>query len=205
MQFQLPQQSKVDKFIAKTKFSAYGNVPYKIKQEFTDKIQKITWRYKLAESTINISPTDQVEEIQIFEIELKEKEIPKKVLSVIDKTIPYPILYVFVYQGNTAYGITLKDDIKQRYYFSDWNENLHFEFSGTNLEQVYQKIIRTFVEKDQKTDTDFKTLISKDILKEKLTREISALENKIKNERQFKKQVELHKELQIKKQQLANL
>jgi hypothetical protein len=205
MQFQLPQQSKVDKFIAKTKFSAFGNVPHKIKQEFTDKIQKITWRYKLAESTINISPTEQVEEIQIFEIQLKEKDIPKKVLSVIDKTIPYPILYVFIYEKSTAYGITLKEDAKQRYYFSDWNENLHFDFSGTNLEQVYQKIIRTFVEKEHKTDTDFQTLISKDIQKETLTREISALENKIKNERQFKKQVELHKELQTKKKQLETL
>ncbi len=205
MQFQLPQQSKVDKFIAKTKFFTFGNVPNKVKQEFSDKIQKITWRYKLAESTINISPTENIEEIQIFEIELKEKEIPKKVLSIIDKTIPYPILYVFVYQKDTAYGITLKDDAKQRYYFSAWNEDLRFDFSGTNLEQVYQKIVRNFVEKDKRTDVDFHTLISKDVQKERLEREISALESRIKNEKQFKKQVELHKQLQDKKKELQSL
>ena len=54
---------------------------------------KIIWKYKLSKDTINILGTNNVEEIQIFEIELKSKIIPKNILQIIDKAIPYPILY----------------------------------------------------------------------------------------------------------------
>jgi len=205
MDFNLPKQSEVNKFIAKSKFSNFATINSKIKQSFTDKIQKITWRYKLAESTINVSGNESTEEIQIFEIELKEKEIPKNVLGVIDKSIPYPILYVFKYQNDIAYGITLKNEGLKRYYFSDWNEVLNFDFVGTNLEQVYQKLVRVFIEKEVKTEHSFENLVSLDIQKEKLHRDISALENKVKNEKQFKKQVEIHKQLKEKKKELESL
>ena len=133
MNFALPTQAYVHKFIPKNKFFQKTVLSTKLKKEFTDQVQKITWEYKLAEGTIGIPGTPNVEEIQIFEIQLKERVIPKNVLKVIDKTIPYPILYVFKYEDDAAFGITLKDDSAQRYYFSKWGEEKQFVFSGGYL------------------------------------------------------------------------
>jgi hypothetical protein len=115
MDFNLPAQSFVNKFIPKNKIFGKVILNTKIRNEFTDKIQKITWKYKLSEETININKTDNIEEIQIFEIELKEQIIPKNILKIIDKIIPYPILYIFTYKNEFAYGISLKDENAQNY------------------------------------------------------------------------------------------
>lgn len=205
MDFTLPEQAYVHKFIPKNKFFEKAVVNTRLKKEFTDKIQKITWEYKLAEGTIGVPPTENVEEIQIFEIQLKERDIPKSVLRIIDKSIPYPILYVFTHEGHVAYGITLKGDGDQRYYFSGWDEKKAFEFTGINLERVYQGIITTFITDTEGEAKDFKTIIAIDKRRETLEREIGVLKNKIKNEKQFNKKVELNKTLQEKKKELESI
>ena len=68
MELKLPGNAYVNKFIAKSKFYERVSISSKLQNEFTKKIQKITWKYKLAEDTIGISKTDKVTEIQIFEI-----------------------------------------------------------------------------------------------------------------------------------------
>ncbi|HOD55578.1 MAG TPA: DUF4391 domain-containing protein [Candidatus Cloacimonadota bacterium] len=196
----LPKEAFVNKFIPKNKFYEKLNLATKLQKEFIDKIQKITWKYKLAESTIGITKTDKVIEIQIFEIELKEQFIPKNVLKVIDKAIPYQILYRFVYNGRVAYAITLKENVSpEQYYFSDWDEPLIFDFSGIDLEKVYQKLIKAFLRESLQIQGDFHDLISKERQLNTLEKEIKILESKIKKEKQFNKKVDFNKILLAKK------
>ncbi len=204
MNFNLPQQAYLHRFIPKNKFSDKTEVNTKLKKEFTDQIQKIIWEYKLAPSTVGISATEKVEEIQIFEIQLKEKIIPKNVLKIIDKAIPYPILYVFKYEGHYAYGITLKEDNSQRYYFSEWDEKKEFNFFGIDLEHVYQGLVTSFIGIRQKGQ-DFATIVNTDKQIESLEKEINALKNKVKNEKQFNRKVELNKVLAEKKKSLKSI
>lgn len=202
----LPKEAFVNKFISKTKFYEKANLNTKLQKEFIDKIQKITWKYKLAESTIGIVKTETVTEIQIFEIELKEQVIPKNVLKVIDKSIPYQILYRFLYNGNIAYGITLKEKTSvENYYFSDWNENISFDFYGIDLEMVYQKLVRAFIRDEAQDKDSFSEIIETDNKIKLLEAEISALESRIRKEKQFNRQVEIHKLLLEKKAELYQI
>lgn len=204
MQFSLPEQAYVHRPIPKNTFFGKATINTKLKKEFTDQIQKITWEYKIAEDTIGIPGTASIEEIQIFEIQCKEKLIPKNVLKVIDKTIPYPILYVFTYDGHTAYGITLKGDGTQRYYFSEWDKEQVFSFSGTTLERIYQEIVTAFIA-IRPSGKDFATIVETDKQRAILEKEISALKNKIKNEKQFNRKVEFNKTLLEKKKLLESM
>ena len=161
--FKLPEAAFVNKFIAKTKFYEKSALSAKLQKDFVNKIQKIIWKYKLAESTVGISKTETVTEIQIFEIELKEQVIPKNLLKVIDKAIPYQILYRFIYKDNVAYGITLKENKNVgNYYISDWNEVKSFDFSGIDLEKVYQKLVKTFVRSEAHSKSSFNEIIDTD-------------------------------------------
>ncbi len=193
-EFNLPRNAYVNKFIAKSKFYEKAALSSKVQKEFVEKIQKITWKYKLAEETIGISKTDTVTEIQIFEIELKEQVIPKNVLKVIDKAIPYQILYRFTYKGNEAYGITLKENrCAENYYFSEWNEKKFFDFTGIDLEKVYQKIVKTFIPGEVQTKSSFDEIIGADNKIKALENEIAALGSRISKEKQFNRKVELNK------------
>ncbi|WP_213349707.1 DUF4391 domain-containing protein [Candidatus Vampirococcus lugosii] len=205
MILELPKNCLVDKFVSKTKFTSQVLVNTKLKDEFTREIKRITWKYKLAETTLMIQATQKVKEIQIFEIELKNKEIPKNVLKLIDKLIPYYILYYFKYENNFAFGITLKDNVSKDYYFSDWNEELKFNFHAINLKIVLENIIKQFIKRVDTDNNNFQDIIEKDKQITILTKEIQALKNKIKQEKQFNKKVELNKTLQEKQKLLGKL
>lgn len=202
----LPRAAFVNKYVPKNKFYEKAALSSKLQKEFVDKIQKITWKYKLAESTVGITKTDKVTEIQIFEIELKEQVIPKNVLKVIDKAIPYQILYRFIYKDNEAYGITLKENNNaENYYFSDWNEDKNFDFTGINLEKVYQKLVKAFIRSEVQNKSSFNDIIDTDNKIKALENEIGVLENRISKEKQFNRKVEINKVLLERKNQLKGI
>ena len=205
MNFNLPKSTLLNKFIPKSIFFNKTAVNSKLKAEFTDKIQKITWKYKLSEETIWINKTNKIQEIEIFEINLKEKIIPKNVLKIIDKTIPYPILYIFTYENDYSYWITLKWDKVWNYYFSDWNENIEFDFNWIDIEKVFESIIKKFIKDIEIDDKKFDEIIKTDNARIFLEKEIDKLKNKIKKEKQFNKKVELNKLLLEEKSKLEKL
>ena len=206
MNFNLPKSAFVNKFIAKTKFYDKVHLSTRLQNEFIRIIQRITWQYKLAEETIGISKTENVTEIQVFEIELKKQKIPLNALKIIDKTIPYQILYVLVYKENIAYGISLKENNQvKNYYFSGWNEETDFDFTGITLEKVYQKLIKCFIASEAREKEDFEEIIKTHNAIRTLEKDILSLESKIKREKQFNRKVELNKTLLEKKRQLKSI
>ena len=202
---QLPDSAYVNKFVPKTKFFERAVINTKLKQIFTDKIQRITWLYKISEDTINTPKTEKIEEIQIFKIELKKKEIPKKALQVIDRSIPYPILYIFMHEESVAYAIKLHGNPKLAYYFSDWGEEIIFSFKGLTLETIYQGIVSTFINpKSTERVQDFQSAVETDQKQKQITKSIQSLESKIRKEKQFNKKVELNQELHQLQKALKN-
>lgn len=198
----LPKECIVDKFIPKKTFYEKVNISNLIKQEFVDKVERITWKYKIAESNINVSKTNDVEEIEIFEIILREKYDSKNILKVITKEIPYPILFVVKCNDEFQYGIKFEDVI----YFSEWNNNINFNFTGFNLENVYENIVKTITNLDNNTENIQAELEKLEEIS-KIQNEITKLETQIRKEQQFNIKVELNKkilELKIKKEELEN-
>lgn len=205
--FTLPASTKVDRFIPKTKFYERVQISTATRDEFTGVIGRITWLHKLSPNTMNTPAAGSVEELQIFLIELKAKYIPKKALGVIDKAIPYPILHVLKHHEDTCFIIQHKLDSRRRYYKTEWNQLPGLPFTGANLESVYQRIITSFivVDDEEVSDKSFEEIVTINAQSEQLQKEIAALENKIRSEKQFSKKVELNSVLQDKKRQLDNL
>lgn len=197
--FDLPESCNVNKFIPKNTFYEHIAISSKLKDQFVNKVEKITWLYKLAESTINARKTDNVEEIEIFEIILRLNEIPYDIIKTISKSIPYKLLFVLKYNNNYIYAVCIDNKI----YNTEWNEVINFNFIGLTLESIYDSIVRQII---KEKDTSIPIEKSIDRLEEidNLKREISALENKVKHENQFNKKVELNIELNIELNKLKN-
>jgi len=199
----LPKNAIVNKIIPKQAFYNRLSISNKLKNEFIDKVRKITWTYKLSEKTLNIDKSKNVEEIQIFQVELKGRDIPKNILKLIDKAIPYPILFIFKFNQEYAYGISLKEDgVLENYYFSEWNEQIDFDFNGLNLEKVYQKIIKKFI-KDLDTDNkEFKEIVRDDAIIRDKERELKILLDQRRREKQFNQKVIINQKIKIKEEEL---
>lgn len=201
--FPLPQSSLVNRFIAKSKFYEKGDLSSRQRNEFIDKIQKITWKYKLSEGTIGIPKTDSVVEIQIFEIELKEKRIPKNSLLIIERLIPYKILYMFIYKSEFCYGIHFQDRESQTHLIiSGWNQILEFDFSGLTLQSLYEKLVRRFIPYNNLESLPYVETIQKLREIQKLSSEIERLVKKVNREKQFNRQVEWNRKLREKRIEL---
>lgn len=185
----LPKSCEVNKFIPKKTFYEKVNISSSVKQDFTDKLEKIYWKYKISEDTMNITKTTDFEEIEIFELALKEKCDIKNIINIITKKIPYIILFIIIYNDEFQYAIKFKEDIL----LTDWNEEKDFNFVGINLKEVYNNIIRKFI--NDKSNENIGEIIERNKQIEELKKKISVLKNKINKEVQFNRKVELNIEL----------
>lgn len=198
--FNLPKSCLTNIFLPKKTFEEKITNGKKVFKE----ISKITLKYKLSPNTINIEKTQNVSEILIFEVLLYEKEIPKNAIKIVDELVVFPKLFVFRYKDDFCYGIFYKEE--KKYFFSSWNEAKEFDFNHTNLEKVYENLIKIFFKSDAKNiKNDFKKSFNFENKIQILKKEIEILENKIKKEKQFKYQLELSKKLTPLKNQLQTI
>ena len=101
--FELPKACYVNKFLPKKIFYEKVGVSSGVKDEFVNLIDRITWLYKLSPDTIGITKTESIEEIQIFQIDVKEKRIPLSVIKTITKGVQYKILFVIKFNDDFCY------------------------------------------------------------------------------------------------------
>lgn len=186
----LPKECLVNKYIPKRTFYEKVNISKAIQQEFVDKVEKIIWNYKISEENINVSKTENVEEIEIFELVLKEKYEVKNIIKVITKEIPYPILFLIKFNEEFQYAIRYKDNI----YFSKWNNDIKFNFADFNLEKVYENIVKDITNIESNIE-DIQVELKKQQEIIKIQSEINGLESQIKKEQQFNRKVELNKRI----------
>lgn len=187
--FELPKSCYVNKFIPKKIFYEKVGVSSNIKEEFINLVDRITWLYKLSEDTLGLTKTEEIEELQIFQIDVKEKKIPINVIKTITKGVKYKVLFIIKYQDDYCYSIKVED-----IYNSKWNDSIEFDFNAINLKALYEKIVKKIIKEDT-NEKSFSKIIEDNMYKTELEKKISKLQQKIKSERQFNRKLELNIEL----------
>ena len=211
----LPSSTVFGKRISKQKFYDNLNVTAQLKRVFVDQINQIIWQNKIAPATINIAAGEIVTEIEVIAIRLNQRELDKRVMPLIDKEIPYHILFLLEYDGEMQAWIGYKEQAKSsafkpgRYYHTEWlvPEALNLRIDGLNMDKIYENFIRQIAGErfDNDTDSEIKEAISRDERRQKLAKEIAALEKKVRREKQFNRQVELNTKLKTLKEELRLL
>lgn len=187
--FELPKNCYVNKFLPKKVFYEKVGVSSGVKDEFVNLVDRITWLYKLSPDTIGIIKTDNIEEIQIFQIDVKERKIPSAVIKTITKGVQYKILFLIRYNDEFCYSIKV-DDI----FTTDWNDEIIFDFNAINLEIVYENIVKSII-KEENNNKHFDEIIEEKSHKQEVEKRINQLKQKIKSEKQFNRKIELNIEL----------
>lgn len=144
-----PEFARVNRVIPKEKF--YDQIDYATKMLFQHEIARITWQYKLAPDTVNL-PAKTWPELEVIQIELKNHEIPMKILKVIDSAIPYPILFI-VTKGLAEKAIIGYKELNRKnentakvdaYFATEWNDPKlsQIKIDGLDIDMVYNNLIR---------------------------------------------------------------
>ena len=215
----LPKSTEYNKRIPKQKFYENSDIPSSTKNAFKDQVKTIYWRNKLTSAFLNISKGHLVEEIEVFEINLNEPRTDEAVLRYIDKVIPYHILFLLEfekeYQAYMAYKEIIRSDFKEingkiiTYYHTYWMEEseLPLRIEGLSIDEVYENLVRQTAGEELSQKRSNETLresVERGIAKWELQKKITALEKKVRNEKQFNKQIELNAQLKKLKQEMES-
>ena len=146
---EFPKSAAFGRRIPKQKFYENLEVPASVKQLFVQQIKLIVWAYKLSPETMNIAPGEQVKEIQVFHLKLHGDTIDPQVLNLMDKQIPYHILFLLERpDGRTQLWVNYKEAnqsgsnafrLRQSYH-TLWlpQEELTLELSALDMDALYE-------------------------------------------------------------------
>lgn len=213
----LPKSTEFNKRIPKQKFYENLSVTPAMKRVFIDQIKVIYWRNKIATTTMNLAAGDTVTEVEVFEVKLASPQLDVSVLRQIDKEIPYHIIFLLEcdgkYQAWTAYKETAGSGTNAfkvgTYYHTDWlpEAELPLKVDGLGIDKVYENFVRQIAGDVLQTDSDesLKESVERDEKRQLLEKQISALQAKVRKEKQLNKQVQLNAELKALKKELECL
>lgn len=202
-----PVSTEFNKRIPKQKFYDNLDVSPTLRRVFVDQIRIVYWRNKLAASTLNIAAGESVTEIEVFEVRLNEPKLDEAVLKQIDKEIPYHILFILTCDGKAQAWIGYKEAAASgsnafkvnRYYHTDWmpEDELQLRIDGLNMDTVYESLVRQIAGDKLQADSgeSLKESVARDEKKKQLEKQITALERKMRREKQLNRQMEINAEL----------
>jgi len=199
----LPRSTEVNRRVAKEKLYVNATLSPQSRDMIKNQIESVVWRNKLANSTVGLSEGVYVKEIQVFEIQLRQKELDKRVLPAIAKAIPYKILFILVFNDEAQAWI----EVSGTFYNTEWQslKGLTLKFEGLNLDVVYENLARQISGGRLGTDDDIEEAVGRDKQRQKLLHKIVVLERKLLREKQLNKQVEFNGELRRHKVKLEGL
>ena len=211
----LPKETEVNKMVAKNKFYEKANISQTLKECFVNDIEKIVWANKLAPSTLNISGSDNIKELEVFHIKLKTGKFNQKVLEAIDKAIPYYILFVLEYMGKFQLWLGYKEKTANgtnkasivRYFNSEWEKEPCIALRGNKLDSIYENFLSQLSDNliDTASEQDIKDKVSKTVEIQKLEKQIEKLTKKMVAEKQFNRQCDIRAQIKDLEAQLQSL
>lgn len=215
--YRWPAAAKFGSRVPKEKFYAHGTVPAGVRDKFVSEVRRITWAYKLAESTINLAGSADVPEVQVFEIDAKGADVSDQVLTAIDKAIPFPIIFEINCGEGQIRSTRMVAAHKQlgsgapmfgSYYSTGWQsaraERQPLPTSIT-LPALYTALLDPLTPVAARPGEDVSEVAARLETVRKLEREIAALERKLRTEPQLNRKIELRRALKTKQAELTVL
>ncbi len=214
---ELPRSTEFNKRIPKQKFYENLQITPALKKSFVDQIKVIYWKNKIAISTINLAPGENVTEIEVFLIRLNDRVLDEAVLKQIDREIPYHILFLLEYEGKMQAWIGYKETSGSgnvafkvnRYYHTEWilPADLPLKLEGLTIDAVYENFVRQIAGNtlvSGQTET-LKEAVDRSEKKAQLEKQIAALQAKIRKEKQLNMQIVLNEKLKETKRLLKEM
>ncbi|MGX6396589.1 DUF4391 domain-containing protein [Rothia kristinae] len=212
--YRWPEPAKFGRRVPKEKLYEHGTVSTAVREKFTKEVKRITWAYKLAEATINLPGTPTVPEVQVFVIDAKTKDVSESVLGVIDKAVPFPIIFEITRQCGEQPEVRMVAAHKQlgtgtpkigAYYSTGWqtaDTERQAMPTTITLPTLYTALLQPLTPITMRPGEAVAEVADRLATVCRLKREVARLERKIRTEPQLNRKVELRRTLKTKQQEL---
>jgi hypothetical protein len=189
----LPKPTEISKQLPKKAIFDRFKLSPTDRRLFDEQINRMSIITEISPQTVAIKATGDVSAVYVVLVMLKTSECDKKNIALLSKLIDQRMLFV-LQSGETAQLAVYRADkvlMSEGKPLADWRINL----SGLDLEAVWENIIATIGGIDLAGGKALDATITENDRREKLQKQIDALEMKAMNERQPRKKCELASEI----------
>jgi uncharacterized protein DUF4391 len=208
-----PASAAFGRIVPKTKFYEHGKVRAALRDRFISDIQRITWAYKLADTTIPLRGTPKVPEIQIFAIETKDDDVANDVLAAIDRSVHFPIVFE-VTDGDRVRTVAARKILGGNvprlgpYFTTEWLPTAAQRQplpTTLDLASLYEAILASLLPIRPRAGESVSDATDRMESARKLRREIASLEKKMRAEPQLNRKIERRRQVRERAEALTEL
>lgn len=206
--YRWPDAAKFGRVVPKRKFYEHGSVSAAVRERFVADVDRITWAYKLAESTINLPGSNEVPEIQVVSVTARKDDVSDVVLTAIDKAIKQPVIFEVVTDEGVRMAATVKAGAARwRYYSTDWcrNDSRGPLPQSISLARLHLQLMEPILPAAIRAGESQAGLAARLADISRIEREMAALVRKSRTEPQLNRKVELRNAMQLQQAKLDEL
>lgn len=205
--YRWPAAAKFGRVVPKSKFYENATISPTMRDKFVSEVQRITWAYKLSDETIHLRGDTAVPEIQIFAIDAKDDDVSDGMLTAIDKSIPFPIIFEISHGFGEQISLRMTAAHKQlgagiprisAYFTTDWQRVDVTRAPlppALDLPGLYTSLLTPILPIALRSGEDMSVAAGRMDQSRKLERDIAVLEKKLRTEPQLNRKVELRRHL----------
>jgi hypothetical protein len=208
----LPAQTQFNRIVPKDMFDKFTSTHQK--KLFVEVVERIRWTHKLFDKSTNLL-SKEVKEIEIFQIDLRRKNGIEELTTLMDKAIPYPILFVLNFENNRKWMISKKhpNPTNENISVIDWtfeSEWLTDKDSigislKVSLDEVFKDLCFQLTPDKINSAISVNDLINNQRATLEISKKIENLKSKLANEKQFNRKVEFNLALEKLESELSGL
>lgn len=210
-----PQSTIVNRVVPKTMFYKFMEVNPRMKSRFVNDVVNITWLYKLSAGTLNVTDTEEMKEIEVFVVNLKQPDCPTDLFTFIDTNMPHHIVFVLVHDDNAMLLINYKDwtdDTHTKFrirqaFASPWMPmaDLELTVQGQSLPRIYDNFVAQVSGIGEHKAGSLEDIVALRKLIAIIEAELKTLEKRMRKEPQLDRQLAMNKQVRQKRKQLAEI
>ena len=210
-----PQSTIVNRVVPKTMFYKFMEVNPRMKSRFVNDVVNITWLYKLSAGTLNVTDTEEMKEIEVFVVNLKQPDCPTDLFTFIDTNMPHHIVFVLVHDDSAMLLINYKDwtdDTHTKFrirqaFASPWMPLTELELTvqGQSLPRIYDNFVAQVSGIGEHKAGSLEDIVALRKLIAIIEAELKTLEKRMRKEPQLDRQLAMNKQVRQKRKQLAEI
>ncbi len=213
---QFPATTIVDRLIPKAQFVKASNTPTAMRSLLSEEFEQIRLLYVIRPDTINVAEGNEVKEINVFLFRCKAEHYSINPFCGIDDLIPRHTIYVIEHGNHTD----LLMQHKRRSVVAGtvkWSREVSklltdidlatrpLQIEGQNLDRVYFNFFSQMTGYQINNSAAITEIKELETRIAKMKREAENLQKRVRNEKQFSRQIELNSQARALKREIAEL
>lgn len=198
----LPQATIINQPLYKKTVFEKFNLKTAERERFDADISKMALIARISPATVPaLAEGQDIKGFYVLQVSLKQQDYDDKNILLLQKLIPQKIVYALQFEEQTQLCV-FHTSLQQ----SDWvpTESAIIPLNGLSLDDAWNNIVAAIGGLDAQSEATIEEQIINREQREKLLRQIEALEKQCRTEKQTRKKYELHQQIMKLKEELKN-